>query len=138
MGKVSDVLDEVKITKGMANAGSQHLACKSCGLKIPRYPGRYPKKCPDCGGEIAQPEAPKKVGTGRPEDVVKAGEPATSAGKPESLNVEEDKDIERGMKAFKSLPKANILLTLTGKDPIDADQSAPIMGGPRADGDPLK
>jgi len=42
------------MTTGVKNAlsrGSVHSMCKECGFPLPRYPGRYPKDCPSCGGE---------------------------------------------------------------------------------------
>lgn len=44
----------MNITKGMAKAMSGlriHATC-SCGMSIPKYTGRYPAKCPSCGGDL--------------------------------------------------------------------------------------
>lgn len=43
------------LTAGMVNAMNKSgakLKCKECGLPIPKYTGRYPSKCPECGGEL--------------------------------------------------------------------------------------
>jgi predicted Zn-ribbon and HTH transcriptional regulator len=43
------------LTAGMVNAlnrSGAKLTCKECGLPIPKYTGRYPGKCPECGGEL--------------------------------------------------------------------------------------
>jgi rubrerythrin len=49
-----------KATKGMNNA-YRELArknpahtCPQCGLVIPKYPGRYPEKCPECGTPLKE------------------------------------------------------------------------------------
>lgn len=48
--EVKDNLEEVTVTPGMARAmGGPVCTCLACGLSIPRYRGRYPKNCPDCG-----------------------------------------------------------------------------------------
>ena len=26
--------------------------CKECGMPVPKYEGRYPKKCTECGAEL--------------------------------------------------------------------------------------
>lgn len=44
-----------KLTRGMRNAYSRQenvKRCPECGLSVPRYPGKYPKACPDCGAEL--------------------------------------------------------------------------------------
>lgn len=42
-----------KVTPGMANAYSRLSGsgrrCSSCGFELPKYPGAYPKHCPNCG-----------------------------------------------------------------------------------------
>lgn len=55
---VTQSYDEAKrfsITKGMRQAMEKmpaKMKCPSCGLSIPVYPGRYPKKCSECGEEL--------------------------------------------------------------------------------------
>jgi len=50
------VSEKATVTKGMKNALSKlkpsGLMCKSCGFRVPAYQGRYPAKCPECGGSI--------------------------------------------------------------------------------------
>lgn len=51
------VIDEA-LTNGMKNAlrvGAKFV-CSECGLSVPKYAGRYPGKCPECGGDLAAPE----------------------------------------------------------------------------------
>ena len=45
-----------KVTSGMANTMNKatKFKCSECGLSIPKYPGRYPKFCPNCGAEIGK------------------------------------------------------------------------------------
>ena len=47
------VIGEAKVTTGMKNAMSKldqsGYKCRKCNTSIPRYTGRYPGKCPDCG-----------------------------------------------------------------------------------------
>jgi len=53
---------EANVTKGMANTykkSGHSLVCKSCGLHVPKYPGRYPVSCPNCGGKLTPPELNK-------------------------------------------------------------------------------
>ncbi len=40
-----------KVTHGMSRVLSRRpkRVCDGCGLTIPIYPGRYPKRCPSCG-----------------------------------------------------------------------------------------
>lgn len=50
-----------KLTRGMANyyaraSQTAKYRCKDCEVSIPRYTGRYPKSCPECGGALHQPE----------------------------------------------------------------------------------
>ena len=43
------------ITRGMKNAYSKRenkMTCLACGMPVPRYPGRYPNKCTECGAEF--------------------------------------------------------------------------------------
>jgi len=46
----------ISITRGMAGAAMKGRTvsrrCKKCGLAMPYYPGRYPSRCPTCGGDI--------------------------------------------------------------------------------------
>ncbi len=45
-----------KLTKGMRNAYSRmegHVkVCVDCRLVVPKYPGRYPQSCPECGDQL--------------------------------------------------------------------------------------
>lgn len=46
---------EEKLTRGIKNAIERNggsKACVGCSLVIPKYPGRYPQKCPECGDEV--------------------------------------------------------------------------------------
>jgi len=43
---------KVNVTPGMARAMSGKFVCPSCGVRVPRYPGRYPSKCPACGASL--------------------------------------------------------------------------------------
>jgi hypothetical protein len=42
------------MTRGMRNAISKkaYAICKACEYPIPKYKGRYPGKCPECGEEL--------------------------------------------------------------------------------------
>lgn len=43
------------VTNGMSNVFKNNnsvLHCSSCGLNIPKYPGRYPSSCPECGSPL--------------------------------------------------------------------------------------
>jgi hypothetical protein len=57
----------VSVTAGMANAmGRTRMsdrACMECGMGFPVYPGRYPMKCPRCGGGVSRKEAGGTVGS---------------------------------------------------------------------------
>lgn len=50
-------IDEA-LTPGMKNAmvSNAKYHCGDCGLNIPKYQGRYPKFCPECGGELTPPK----------------------------------------------------------------------------------
>ena len=51
---LDNILSET-ITAGIKNAlsrGETKFSCPECGLPIPKYPGRYPVKCPDCGSML--------------------------------------------------------------------------------------
>lgn len=40
------------LTSGLRKAlakGDLHYECPGCGFPMPKYPGRYPSKCPQCG-----------------------------------------------------------------------------------------
>ena len=81
------MLDEkkrrVSITKGMANAAKQIArSCSSCGLKIPVYPGAYPKSCPDCGTALDTPSVGEQI------ELVKAGVPASEVTKMAQPDIE--------------------------------------------------
>jgi hypothetical protein len=44
-----------EVTRGMINAvgrGKPKYHCIDCELKVPVYPGRYPKNCPICNGNL--------------------------------------------------------------------------------------
>ena len=48
---------KITITPGMANrfsasANRVKMRCDQCSLGIPVYKGRYPRKCPSCGGAL--------------------------------------------------------------------------------------
>lgn len=49
----------VTITPGMARAGSKtaKFVCPECGLAVQKYPGAYPKTCPNCGTEFEKNES---------------------------------------------------------------------------------
>ena len=52
---VEEIIDE-KITHGMKRAMGRYennrAICIDCNLVIPKYPGRYPSKCVECGGQL--------------------------------------------------------------------------------------
>lgn len=56
VGEDEDV-EETKITKGMRNVlgklPQSSYRCRKCGTSIPKYAGRYPAKCPECGTPLA-------------------------------------------------------------------------------------
>lgn len=58
MSKASDIIDQhiaEALTKGMRNAMEKaggKLSCPDCNLTVPKYPGRYPRTCPECGYEL--------------------------------------------------------------------------------------
>lgn len=55
---MSELLE--RMTQGVMNAvakSPQHSVC-GCGFPLPRYPGRYPKNCPNCGEERVPPADP--------------------------------------------------------------------------------
>ena len=44
------------MTKGMKNVLQKQqskTSCGSCGFKIPKYPGAYPAKCPECDAALS-------------------------------------------------------------------------------------
>lgn len=55
----------IAITRGMAGAAMRGRTvsrrCGKCGLGMPPYPGRYPKTCPTCGGEVEVVESTEPV-----------------------------------------------------------------------------
>lgn len=50
-------IDEA-LTNGMKRAmrNGAKLHCPDCGLSVPKYKGRYPAKCPECGGALVSPK----------------------------------------------------------------------------------
>ena len=51
-----EVNEGFKITRGMKRAYEKMNGvkkCPECGMVIPRYPGRYPSRCPHCSAELA-------------------------------------------------------------------------------------
>jgi len=53
---VGDIVDDIiaeQLSPGMRNVICRTISpkytCPWCGFPIPKYPGRYPKKCPECG-----------------------------------------------------------------------------------------
>ncbi len=45
-------------TNGMINMLQRLPAkrqCPGCGYKVPKYPGAYPKRCPECGCDLTEP-----------------------------------------------------------------------------------
>lgn len=52
MDRINEVNGKVSVTRGMANSmsglPSSGIECQNCGLKIGRYKGRYPLRCPSC------------------------------------------------------------------------------------------
>lgn len=66
-----DAFLQEKMTPGLKKAFGKmegKKRCESCGMTIPKYEGRYPKKCPECGGmEFEdlqnQPRYSESVGT---------------------------------------------------------------------------
>lgn len=50
-----EVYEGHTVTQGMRRAYEKHggvKCCKECELLVPKYPGRYPNKCPSCGAEL--------------------------------------------------------------------------------------
>jgi len=66
------------VTKGQYNAlkrGPSARSCSSeeCSYSIPKYVGRYPSSCGDCGGELAVPSvenAVEAITKGKPVETV--------------------------------------------------------------------
>lgn len=58
--KVIKGINEVTLSPGASGAMSRSAEvgggypCKSCGLHLPKYPGRYPAHCPKCGAKYAE------------------------------------------------------------------------------------
>lgn len=53
----------LEYTLGIRNAlhrYSPRLVCPSCDFAVPKYPGRYPKACPECKEPLTSYEARKK------------------------------------------------------------------------------
>lgn len=51
---INRYLDE-KLTRGIKNAlgkSGGKKGCPHCKLLVPKYPGRYPNNCPECGKEL--------------------------------------------------------------------------------------
>jgi len=66
-----DERKRVSVTPGMANAAKRAArTCSGCDLKIPVYPGAYPKSCPNCGMDMTPPSVTEQI------ELVKAGIPA--------------------------------------------------------------
>ena len=63
--EVGNIIDEATITKGMRNAMSglaqTSLSCRKCSTTIPKYRGRYPKHCPECGTLLGMPSKAEQV-----------------------------------------------------------------------------
>lgn len=57
---IPQLLNEVdNATPGMKNAYSQVTGgpkCTACGFDLPKYPGAYPKFCPNCGTQMTKPK----------------------------------------------------------------------------------
>lgn len=52
----------LEYTIGIRNALHRHspkLVCPSCDFAVPKYPGRYPGKCPECGEMLEKYEKRK-------------------------------------------------------------------------------
>ncbi len=58
--KTDELLDEVNVTKGMAHSMKSDRKCSNpeCTIVMPKYKGRYPNNCPECGHpiELCSPE----------------------------------------------------------------------------------
>ena len=63
--EVGNIIDEATVTKGMRNVmGSltqTSLSCRKCKYTIPKYRGRYPHNCPECGTLLGMPSKPEQV-----------------------------------------------------------------------------
>ena len=74
------------VTHGMANATKDVARqCDKCGLKIPVYPGAYPKSCPDCSAQLNAPSVDEQIA------MVRAGIPAREV----VMMTHPDVDVER-------------------------------------------
>ena len=66
---ISKALEGIRVDEGTLTPALQKaLTCKNmqvkrecdkCGFKIPKYKGRYPKHCPECGDAVT--DADKEV-----------------------------------------------------------------------------
>ena len=53
----------MEATHGLVNAllkNKNHMVC-TCGFPIPKYPGLYPKRCPNCDRPLKQEANPEAV-----------------------------------------------------------------------------
>lgn len=50
------------MTPGMMRAigkiAANRQPCKDCGFPLPKYPGKYPSKCPNCAADFTVAEKP--------------------------------------------------------------------------------
>jgi rRNA maturation endonuclease Nob1 len=47
----TDLLNMIHKTQGK-NSEPSNFRCTGCGMGYEKYPGKYPKTCPTCGGEV--------------------------------------------------------------------------------------
>jgi len=86
------------ITKGMSGVLSrrQKKSCENCGLPIPIYRGRYPKRCPHCGTPFAtdDPVVDSLISGSLDLDVVLEQDLFCEVDNPEDKSVELDKLLQ--------------------------------------------
>lgn len=62
------------LLKVLGNTNPSQHKCTSCGVSMPSYSGRYPSKCPSCGGDVKRndgtPEEPDQPVSALADDIL--------------------------------------------------------------------
>lgn len=100
-----------EFTQGITNAMwrySPQYVCSGCNVAVPKYPGRYPKFCPDCGEPLEKYDESKHGRIARRESKKKKEQMAADRSKIAAIGNSKRKEASSYQPQMRRIPKDRI------------------------------